>query len=158
MHRLARPAAPILVAALLAACSIPADATRSSHPSVTAGGRHVTMYRNPDCSCCHQWAAIAKAAGWTVATVDVPDMAAFKAEAGVPLDAASCHTTLVGDYFVEGHVPLAAIDRLLAERPSIDGIALAGMPAGSPGMGGVQDGPLNVVAVADGQITPFATY
>jgi hypothetical protein len=64
----------------------------------------------------------------------------------------------VSGYFVEGHVPLAAVDRLLTERPSIDGIGLPGMPVGSPGMGGVQEGPLEVVAVSRGQITPFGSY
>lgn len=64
----------------------------------------------------------------------------------------SCHTSEVAGYFVEGHVPVAAIERLLAERPEIDGIALAGMPAGSPGMGGTLEGPLVVFAIADGEL------
>ena len=156
MHRFARLAAPILAAMVAAACSTvaPGEATTADAPAA----RQMTIYRSPDCSCCHQWAAIATVAGWTVETVDVPDMASFKAETGVPTDAASCHTTLVSGYFVEGHVPLAAVDRLLAERPSIDGIAVPGMPAGSPGMGGVQEGPLEVVAVSGGEITPFGSY
>lgn len=65
---------------------------------------------------------------------------------------------MVAGYFVEGHVPVEAIDRLLAERPAIDGIALPGMPAGSPGMGGVQEGPFEVLAVTDGVATVFGSY
>src|SRR5688500_13222025 len=94
-----------------------------------AATRAMTVYRSPDCSCCHLWADIAKASGWSVATADVIDMAAFKAEHGVPAEAASCHTAVIGEYLIEGHVPLAAVERLLAERPAIDGIALPGMPA-----------------------------
>lgn len=100
----------------------------------------MTVYRSPDCSCRHLWADIARRVGWTVANADKLDMATFKAEVGVPMEAASCHTTLVGGYLVEGHVPLEAVERLLAERPAMDGIALPGMPPGSPGMAGTKGG------------------
>ena len=69
-----------------------------------------------------------------VTTQDDPDLAAFKSARGVPADLASCHTAIVGDYVVEGHVPLADVVRLLDERPAIAGIAVGGMPMGSPGM------------------------
>jgi hypothetical protein len=85
-------------------------------------------------------------------------MNAFKAEQGVPSTAQSCHTVLIGDYFVEGHVPMAALDRLMAERPAIDGIALPGMPDGSPGMGGTQSAAFEVVAITDGAASVFASY
>jgi hypothetical protein len=65
---------------------------------------------------------------------------------------------VVDGYLVEGHVPLAAIDRLLARGPAIDGIALPGMPAGSPGMGGVADGPLEVLAIQAGELGPFGAF
>lgn len=118
----------------------------------------MTIYRSPDCSCCHLWADIARQEGWSVASADKLDMAAFKVEAGIPLEYSSCHTAIVGDYFVEGHVPLEAVERLLAEQPDIDGIALPGMPAGSPGMGGVQEAPFEIVAITDGVATPFGSY
>ena len=86
----------------------------------------MTIYRSPACSCCHLWADIARQRVWTVASADKLDMAAFKAESGVPMEYSSCHTTIVGGYFVEGHVPLEAVERLLAEKPDIDGIALPG--------------------------------
>jgi len=141
----------------LGACSagVGTDTARSA---ATPNARVMTVYRSPDCSCCHLWADLARDAGWTVATVDVIDMASFKADHGIPADAASCHTAVVGEYVVEGHVPMAALDRLLAEGPDIDGIGLPGMPAGSPGMSGVQQGPFEVLALQDGAVSPFGSY
>ena len=147
-----------LTLSLLASCAAPSPSTAPRAASVVASSLSMTIYRSPDCSCCHVWADVARRAGWTVASADKLDMAAFKAEVGVPLDVQSCHTALIGGYFVEGHVPMAAIERLLAERPDIDGIALPGMPAGSPGMGGTQDAPFEILAVTDGVVTPFGSY
>lgn len=147
---------PMLVGGLvLAGC---AAAPISSPSDVAIGERTMTVYRSPDCSCCHAWADIARRAGWAVATVDVTDISAFKDEHGVPSTAQSCHTVLIGDYFVEGHVPMTALDRLLAERPAIDGIALPGMPAGSPGMGGLQADPFEVLAITNGVAAVFGSY
>lgn len=95
----------------------------------------MTVYRDPSCGCCEAWAEIAKNAGYQVALVDRPDMPAIKTRLGVPEALASCHTATVGGYAVEGHVPLEDVARLLKERPKpIRGIAVAGMPRGSPGM------------------------
>ena len=95
----------------------------------------MTVYRDPSCGCCEAWAEIAKKAGYQVALVDHPDMPAIKARLGVPEALASCHTATVGGYALEGHVPLAAVVRLLEEKPKdVRGIAVAGMPRGSPGM------------------------
>ena len=147
---------PLIIGGLvLAGC---AGAPIGSSSGVAIAERTMTVYRSPDCSCCHAWADIARRAGWAVATVDVTDMAAFKTEHGVPSTAESCHTVLIGDYFVEGHVPLAALDRLVAERPAIDGIALPGMPAGSPGMGGLKAASFEVLAITNGVETVFGSY
>jgi hypothetical protein len=148
---------PVVIGSLILAGCAGAPISAPSG-DVAIGERTMTVYRSPDCSCCHAWADIARRAGWTVATVDVTDMAAFKTKQGVPSTAQSCHTVLIGDYFVEGHVPMAALDRLLAERPAIDGIALPGMPDGSPGMAGLQAGPFEVVAITDGRATVFGSY
>lgn len=142
---------------LLAACAAP-PATDVEDPGAAASARSMTVYRSPDCSCCHVWADIARREGWTVATVDVLDMTEFKARHGVPVDAQSCHTAVIDGYVVEGHVPLAAVDRLLADRPEIDGIALPGMPAGSPGMGGVAAAPFEVLALDGGETSAFGSY
>lgn len=102
-----------------------------------AAARRVPMAvrRNPGCGCCEAWTEQMRASGrFIVASADDPELAAFKSSRGVPADLASCHTAIVADYVVEGHVPLADVLRLLAERPPIAGIAVGGMPMGSPGM------------------------
>ena len=125
----------------------PAAAPLLDLPAVTA-----VIFRSPTCTCCHEHEAYMRAAGLTVTAVISPDVAEVKRAYGVPPEMYSCHTTHVGDYFVEGHVPLAAIERLLAESPNLDGIALPGMPAGSPGMGGTLAGPLTVHGVRGGEV------
>jgi hypothetical protein len=94
----------------------------------------LTVYKTPTCGCCKNWVEHVKAAGFTVEVHDLDDLAEIKAEAGVPRSARSCHTAIVDGYAVEGHVPAETIRRLLRERPKVAGIAVPGMPAGSPGM------------------------
>lgn len=94
----------------------------------------ITVYRDPNCGCCGNWANHVKAAGFVVAMRDIPHLLRIKTEFGVPKDLHSCHTAMVDGYVVEGHVPAAAIKRLLSERPEAHGIAVPGMPIGSPGM------------------------
>lgn len=95
----------------------------------------IVTYRDPNCGCCHKWVERAQAAGFAVEVRQVPDIMAVKARLGVPQALASCHTSVVGGYLVEGHVPLTAVKKLLANRPKgITGIAVPGMPRGSPGM------------------------
>ena len=92
-------------------------------------------YRDPGCGCCHKWVDHAKAAGYPVSVVATREMQKVKAALNVPAELTSCHTTTVGGYVVEGHVPLAAVDKLISTKPAgIIGIAVPGMPAGSPGM------------------------
>ena len=95
----------------------------------------MTVYRSPGCGCCLNWAEIAKAAGYPVEVVPSNDIIALKAQLGVPEALYSCHTTKVGGYVVEGHVPFEAVAKLLRDKPKgVAGIATPGMPAGSPGM------------------------
>lgn len=102
--------------------------------AVAASGA-MTVYRDPSCGCCEAWAGIARSAGYQVNVVDHPDMPAIKKQHSVPDELLSCHTTIIGGYAVEGHVPLADVQRLLNDKPTgIRGIAVAGMPLGSPGM------------------------
>lgn len=103
--------------------------------SVPGQATAMTVYRDPSCGCCEAWAEIARKAGFAVTVVDRPDMAAVKRQHGVPDALRSCHTAVVAGYAIEGHVPLAHVERLLATRPAgLRGIAVAGMPRGSPGM------------------------
>lgn len=94
----------------------------------------MTVTRDPNCGCCGGWVEHVKAAGFPVEVVEAVDLAPLKARLGVPELLISCHTAEVGSYVVEGHVPADAIKRLLVERPRATGLAVAGMPVGSPGM------------------------
>jgi hypothetical protein len=94
------------------------------------------VHKDPNCGCCGGWIDHLRAAGFAVTAIDTDRMSAVKARLGVPAELASCHTAELGDYVIEGHVPAAAIDRLLAERPRAKGLAAPGMPIGSPGMEG----------------------
>ena len=96
----------------------------------------VVVHRDPSCGCCGAWAEHLRRAGFPVKIVETGDINAIKQRLGVPADLISCHTAEVGGYAVEGHVPEGAIRRLLAERPQAAGLAVPGMPIGSPGMEG----------------------
>jgi hypothetical protein len=94
----------------------------------------VTVYKSPTCGCCSKWIEHMQAGGFEVKAVDVEDIDLVKKTYGVPASAASCHTALVGGYVIEGHVPAESVSRLIREKPALAGIAVPGMPAGSPGM------------------------
>ena len=112
-----------------------AEGQSATPPVPQAQSVAMTVYRDPSCGCCAAWAEIARNAGYQVTVVDHPDMSAIKRQYGVPEELLSCHTTIVGNYAVEGHVPIEDVRRLLEERPAgIRGIAVPGMPLGSPGM------------------------
>jgi len=118
----------------------------------------MTVYKSPTCGCCHQWVERAKGAGFTVVVKDTPDVTPTKRTLGVPESLWSCHTAVVGGYAIEGHVPLDLVSKLLREKPRAAGLAVPGMPAGSPGMevGGMKD-PYDVVLFqSDGKTSVYA--
>ncbi len=94
----------------------------------------VTIYKSPTCGCCTDWVAYLADNGYSVMTEYVDDMTPIKTQHQVPQAMQSCHTAVVDGYVIEGHVPVAEIERLLTERPAVIGIAVPGMPIGSPGM------------------------
>lgn len=94
----------------------------------------MTVYKSPTCGCCGKWIAHMKAEGFDVKSVDEIDVTPIKTQYGVPVDAQSCHTALVGGYVLEGHVPASAVKKLLKEKPNLAGLAVPGMPVGSLGM------------------------
>ncbi len=96
----------------------------------------VTVFKSPSCGCCNKWVEYMRRHGFTVSIRDMDDLEAIKKMAGVPEGLQACHTATVGGYVVEGHVPVEAVRRLLRERAKTRGIAVPGMPAGSPGMEG----------------------
>lgn len=119
--------------------------------AVDARAASAVMYKNPGCECCDGHAAALERAGFKIRIVPSEDLAAIKAKAGIPAELRGCHTLMVGGYIVEGHVPVAVVERLLAEKPRVRGIALPGMPAGAPGMNGSKTSPFRVLSFgADG--------
>jgi hypothetical protein len=96
----------------------------------------VTVYKTPTCGCCSKWVKHLEDHGFSVQTHDLPDLSSLKRQNGVPWQLASCHTAIVDGYVIEGHVPAEDIERLLDLSPSVSGLAVPGMPIGSPGMEG----------------------
>jgi hypothetical protein len=117
------------------------------------------LYKDPNCGCCSGYAAYLGGNGFKVEVVATSDFAEIGRKAGVPQSMEGCHVTFIYDYAISGHVPLEAVRKLLSERPQIAGITLAGMPTGSPGMGGEKTEPFTVYAFkkGDGEPTVYAT-
>jgi len=121
----------------------------------------IEVYKTSTCGCCSKWVDHLKASGFSVRTTDLDDLEAVKRKYGVPTDLGSCHTAVASGYVIEGHVPAADVARMLKERPTIAGIAVPSMPAGSPGMevpgGRVQ--PYRVMAFEkNGKTSIYAAY
>lgn len=122
----------------------------------------MTVYKSASCGCCKGWVEHAKQHGFTVRTVDTEDLASVKREMGIPARLQSCHTVVIGSYVLEGHVPAADVKRLLAQKPKVRGLAVPGMPVGSPGM--EQGSPANydryevLTFTADGATAVWATH
>lgn len=130
------PMRPLRLAAIpLFALAVPLGAVAvSANAHDHAAPVAVTVYKNAQCGCCRKWVDHLRTEGFEVTAKDVDDLAAIKAKLGVPASLSSCHTAIVGEYVVEGHVPAADIRKLLAEKPKVAGIGVPGMPVGSPGM------------------------
>lgn len=134
----------------------PAAAAPAAAP--VPNGQHITVYKSPTCGCCNAWVEHLERAGFQVNIRDTPDVGVVNASFGIPDKVSSCHTAFVGGYAVVGHVPADLIEKLLKERPKVAGIAVPGMPVGSPGMEqGGQKEPYDVVLfTADGKTTVYA--
>lgn len=149
--------------ALVGALAFSLTATFVTMQAQKAAPPTVEVYKSPTCGCCSQWVEHLRAAGFTVRSTDLPDAALdqLKDKSAVPAQARSCHTALVGGYAIEGHVPAADVKRLLAEKPAVAGIAVPGMPLGSPGMevAGTKPQPFDVVSFdKQGATRVFATH
>src|SRR5215203_7192219 len=146
----------LLSLSLLAIVSLPSTAqpARQGTAAVTA----MQVYRSPTCGCCGKWVDHVKAAGFSPTVHQVEDVSPVKARGGVPADLQSCHTALIGGYVIEGHVPADVIQQLLTEKPKIAGLAVPGMPIGSPGMEqGPRVDPYEVIAFTrDGKRSVYA--
>jgi hypothetical protein len=118
----------------------------------------ITVHKDPTCGCCTGWVRHLQRAGFAVNAIDTKDLDAVKNRLGVPDDLAACHTAEVSGYVVEGHVPAAAVKRFLAEQPSATGLAVPGMPVGSPGMEGGEPEVYEVVMFGPNGRRPYMRF
>jgi len=144
------------------AAGVLAAASGAAFPRMQAGAAaaEITVYKDANCGCCSRWISHLRDAGFMVTAHDAIDLGRIKAALGVPEDLHSCHTATVDGYVVEGHVPAADIKRLLSERPEGRGVAVPGMPIGSPGMEqGAMREPYDVLLFeTDGDRSVFASH
>lgn len=121
--------------------------------------RNAAVYRSSTCGCCLGYIAALEKQGFAVEVQSLEErgMDLIKKQYAIPPDRQSCHTTVIGDYFIEGHVPLEAIEKLLTEKPKIDGIGLPGMPIGTPGMPGVKQVPYEIYQKSEDSFSQFMT-
>ncbi len=116
-------------------------------PAVAQEKTKVTLYRNPSCNCCLDYAQYLRDAGFEVTVDSKQDLAVVRKQLHVPEQFAGCHVSVIGQYAVEGHVSADVIKKLLAEHPAIAGVSVPGMPPGTPGMTGRKTGPLPVYEI-----------
>ena len=119
----------------------------------------IDIYKSPYCGCCGKWAEHVTKAGFTVKTHEVDDVPGTRKKLGMPDKLGSCHTAKIGNYLLEGHVPVEDIKRLLKEKPKAIGLAVPGMPPGSPGMDVPKSPPYETLLVQnDGNTRVFAKH
>lgn len=119
-------------------------------PAIAGERPEAVLYKTPNCGCCEGYASYLRENGYEVTVKPSHDMPMIKKLAGVPEALEGCHTTMIDGYVVEGHVPVAAVGKLLEDRPKIRGISLPGMPQGSPGMSGQKSAPFTIFKIKDG--------
>ena len=113
----------------------------------TSAGATATYYKSISCGCCDVHSKYLDSKGFDIKVNNLQDVTAIKSQFGIPRDLESCHTAVIDGYFVEGHIPVEAINKMLSEKPDIKGIAMPGMPSGSPGMPGAKTGDFVIYAV-----------
>ncbi len=161
----------LVLVVILAACSTPttnqsSEASQAQQNPIEEASEpplptKIVVYKSPTCGCCGEWTKHMEENGFDVEVKDVTDLASVKARFNVPDNLQSCHTALIGDYVIEGHVPAVEVQRLLQQRPDkVIGLAVPGMPSGAPGMNyGSPSQPYEVIAFEDGGGTEvFASY
>ena len=128
-------------------------------PSAFAGSRVLKVYKSPSCGCCGAWVSHMHSAGFRGIVRDVPNLHPIKKKLGVAPDLWACHTAVIDGYVIEGHVPAREVIRLLNERPKGIGLAVPGMPIGSPGMEqGDRRDPFQVILFSSTDRLVFAEY
>ena len=126
----------------------------------SAAAATIEVVKSPYCGCCTSWVDYLRRAGFEVRVVEAEDVTPTARRLGVPDDLRSCHTATIEGYAIEGHVPAEDIRRLLAERPAAAGLAVPGMPIGSPGMeqGDRRQAYATILFMRDGRRTEFARH
>ena len=122
-----------------------------------ADKQKIEVFKTPSCGCCYGYVLFLEEEKFAVKQTDMRSLHTVKKKYNIPLEMQSCHTSILGKYFIEGHVPLEAINKLLKEQPDIDGIALPGMPIGTPGMPGKKEEPFIIYQLVDGKSSVFMT-
>ena len=125
-----------------------------------SSAKQVTVWKTPSCDCCHEWVAHLRKNGFEVLTHDVQDTVPIRQKFGLNAKFGSCHTARLGNYVLEGHVPSQELRRLLREQPKALGLAVPGMPMGSPGMemGDTRDAYDVLLVMADGSSRIYQSY
>lgn len=150
----------LLVGALLIGGVIYLNASGGAVPVEAADlkGLAAVVYKSPTCGCCQNYVSYLRKAGLKVTVEETSNMNEIKQRYGVPAALSSCHTVAIGDYVVEGHIPVEAIAKLMKDRPALAGIALPGMPVGSPGMPGPKSGAWDIYGLSkSGEQSVFMT-
>jgi hypothetical protein len=129
----------------------------STH-SQASEDKSMTVFKSPWCGCCQVWVEAMENAGYRVTVNDLDDLSSIKKQASVTNKLEGCHTAVLGEYVLEGHVPLEAISKLMVERPKIRGIAVPGMPQGSLGMGYDKNAKYEVLAFEHDTSKPAYVY
>ena len=126
--------------------------------AVTKASKYnVEVFKTSSCGCCYGYVLFLEEEKFKVKKTDMRSLHSIKKRYNIPLEMQSCHTTILGKYFIEGNVPIEAINKLLKEQPDIDGIALPGMPIGTPGMPGEKEEPFVIYQLIDGKSSVFMT-
>jgi hypothetical protein len=140
-----------------AVSATPRDGAKATSSASLVTSRTIKVYKDANCGCCKEWIEHLKQNGFTVEAMDMPDLSAVKAKYGVRQELQACHTAVIDNYVVEGHVPADLIVKMLEEKPAIAGIAVPGMPMGSPGMEGATRQPYDVLTFdSAGRTTVYA--
>ncbi|MGY8710513.1 DUF411 domain-containing protein [Bradyrhizobium sp. 18BD] len=150
-HAYSRTRRSVLI--LMAAAALVGPAAAASPEEA-----RITVHKDPNCGCCAGWVQHLRDAGFTVQVEETTDLDTVRSRLGISPELVACHTAEVGGYLVEGHVPAAAVRRLLSERPNAKGLAVPGMPVGSPGMEGSKPQPYAVVLFGAGGQRPYMRF
>ena len=156
IESVSRRFAPKMPVALVGAAVV----TQPLRALAASSANQVTVWKTPSCGCCHEWVAHLRKSGFEVVTHDVEDTAPIRQKLGLNAKFGSCHTARMDSYVVEGHVPAQELRRLLRERPKALGLAVPGMPMGSPGMemGDTRDAYDVLLVLADGSSRVYQSY